>query len=70
MQKDVSEIPTVELKATAFDLTKQVQFLQNQLAIIEQELIRRAQAAQQASQGPIPRVSDVPVSPDGVVPRV
>ena len=69
MQKDVAEIPTVELKATAFDLTKQVQFFQSQLAIIEQELIRRAQAAQQPPQGPIPRMSDLPSNIEGIVPR-
>ena len=43
MEKDVSEFTVIELKALAFDLMKQIQFSQNQLGIIEQELIRRAQ---------------------------
>ena len=69
MQRDVSEIPTVELKATAFDLTKQIQFFQNQLAIIEQELIRRAQVAQQPDRAGAPQISNLPTDIEGIVPR-
>jgi len=43
METDVSTLTVIELKAIAFDLIKQIQFNQNQLSIIEQELIRRAQ---------------------------
>ena len=43
MNKEVIDIPTIELKAFAYDLSKQFQFIQNQLSVIEQELIRRAQ---------------------------
>jgi hypothetical protein len=42
-QREVSSVSTVELKALAYDFTKQIQFLQGQLGVVEQELIKRAQ---------------------------
>ena len=74
-QKNVEDIPTVELKAAAFDITKQLQFLQGQLSVIEQELVRRAQSqSNEVPQGPIPRISEkapehtIPPPPDGYTP--
>ena len=55
MQKNVEDIPLVELKSIAYDLTKQMQFLQNQLQLVEGELMKRAQAAEaQQPQQPVP----------------
>lgn len=68
-QRNVEEVPTVELKATAFDLTKQLQFAQNQLSIIEQELMRRAQESQNAGHHPpfpTAQLFELPTPPNGL----
>jgi uncharacterized membrane protein YccC len=43
MEKQLSEINLVELKALAYDHLSQIEFLQNNLRAINQELARRAQ---------------------------
>ena len=50
METDVSTLTVIELKAIAFDLIRQIQFNQNQLSIIEQELMNRAQKSKDSEQ--------------------
>lgn len=46
-QVDITKVETVQLKAFAYDLVSQLTQIQNTLNVVNQELGKRAQAAQQ-----------------------
>lgn len=73
MERQIQDVSDMELKATAYDTLAQIQMLQNQLNTINQELSRRAQAAQQPPPQPITRAMGEPepqtAAPLPVIPR-
>jgi len=62
MDKQLSEMSVIELKALAYDLIANLEMLRNNLAAVNQELAKRQQEANQPATPPpttIPRVGGI-----------
>ena len=60
MERKIEELSDIELKALAYDTLAQLQLFQQNLAALNNELAKRAQAAR--NQQPV-------ITPDDVIPR-